>query len=370
MYLFESPGQISMSSIMVVDDVSTTRVVLAQLMSLLESNVRVDAFAEPLSALDHAQGHEPDLVLADYRMPGMNGVEFTRRFRRLYTDIPLVMITGAQDRHVLYQALDAGANDFLSKPVDHAECLARCRNLLTMRRLTESHKGRSRWLEDKVAEATREISRREHETLMRLAKAGEYRDEETGNHVERMAKYSGIIGRHLGLSESEAGLIEIAAPMHDIGKIGIPDQILRKPGKLDPPEFAIMKTHTTIGYEILKDSPSAYLQTGAVIALGHHEKYDGSGYPRGLAGDKIPLSARIVAVADVFDALTSERPYKHAWSIDEAYRFILSQSGRHFDPQCIEVFSQQIDQMTYVRKTLQDPPLVPGDSSTPPISGQ
>ncbi|MHB8348179.1 MAG: HD domain-containing phosphohydrolase [Acidiferrobacterales bacterium] len=345
-----------MPSVMIIDDVPTTRIILAQLMSLLEMDMRVETFDEPVSALDYVQDHEPDLVLADFRMPRMNGVEFTRLFRQLYKDIPLVMITGSQDRHVLYDALNAGANDYLSKPVDHAECLARCRNLLTMRKLNQIHKEHSRWLEERVTEATREISRREQETLMRLAKAGEYRDAETGNHVERMAKYAGIIGRRMGLSDSETRLIELAAPMHDIGKIGIPDHILRKSGKLDPQEFEIMKTHTRIGHEILKNSPSMYLQMGAVIALGHHEKYDGTGYPSGLVGEAVPLPARIVAVADVFDALTSVRPYKMAWPIDDAYSLIHSLSGEHFDPRCVSAFEGEIEQIVRIRQLLQDPP--------------
>ncbi len=345
-----------MPSIMIIDDVHTTRVILSQLMSSLESDVRVKSFEEPVSALEYAQIHEPDLVLADYRMPRMNGVEFCRRFRQIYKDIPLVMITGSEDKRVLYDALNAGANDYLAKPIDHIECMARCRNLLTMRKLNQIYKGRSKWLEERVADATKEISRREQETLMRLAKAGEYRDEETGNHVLRMAKYAFFIGKRLGLSEADAHLIEVAAPMHDIGKIGIPDHILRKPGKLDAEEFAIMKTHSSIGHEILKNSPSLYLRMGAVIALGHHEKFDGTGYPGGLAGDAIPLPARIVAVADVFDALTSVRPYKKAWPIEEAVTFIKSQRGMHFDPKCVEAFEQEIDLIIRIRETLQDLP--------------
>jgi two-component system response regulator RpfG len=345
-----------MPSVMIVDDVPTTRVILSQLMSLLESDVQVKTFEEPVTALEYVQIHEPDLVLADFRMPRMNGVEFTRRFRQLYKDIPLVMVTGSQDKRTLYDALHAGANDYLSKPVDREECVARCRNLLQMRKLHQIHKGRSKWLEERVTEATQEISRREKETLMRLAKAGEYRDEETGNHVERMARFAGIIGKCLGLSDAETNLIELAAPMHDIGKIGIPDHILRKPGKLDPQEFAIMKTHTSIGHEILKNSPSVYLQMGAVIALGHHEKYDGSGYPGGLVGEAIPLPARIVAVADVFDALTSDRPYKKAWPIQEAYSYIHTESGKHFDQKCVEAFEKEIEQIIHIRELLRDQP--------------
>jgi two-component system response regulator RpfG len=195
---------------------------------------------------------------------------------------------------------------------------------------------------------------REHETLLRLAKAGEYRDEETGNHVVRMAKYSRLIAEELGLQKTECETIELAAPMHDIGKIGIPDHILLKPGKLLPEEFTVMKQHTRIGYEILKDSPSRYLQMGAVIALGHHEKYDGSGYPHGLSGEEIPLPARIVAVADVYDALSSRRCYKPAWSFNDILQLFETQSGQHFDPRCVEAFMTRLDDVHRIQGMLRD----------------
>ncbi len=345
-----------MPTTVIIDDQKTSRMILEQLMFSLESEMQVQTFSEPTKALEYVQIHEPDLVLADFKMPHMDGVDFTRRFRRIYKDIPLMMITGAEDKHVLYDALNAGANDYLSKPIDHHECRARCRNLLTLRKLHLVIKGRAKWLEERVGAATIEISQRELETLMRLAKAGEYRDEETGFHVVRMAKYSFFIARRLGLTESDARLVEIAAPMHDLGKIGIPDHILRKAGKLDSSEFEIMKAHAAIGHEILRDSPSKYLQTGAVIALGHHERFDGTGYPNGLAGESIPLAARVVAVADVFDALTSERPYKNAWPIAEAVQYIKSQKGKHFDPNCVEAFEQEIELIITIRQTLQDPP--------------
>jgi two-component system response regulator RpfG len=240
------------------------------------------------------------------------------------------------------------------KPVDHHECRARCRNLLTQYQQYKIIRDRSRWLERRVAEATSEIRLRERETLLRLAKAGEYRDEETGNHVIRMAKYSRIIAENLGFSSEDADVIEMAAPMHDIGKIGIKDGILLKPGKLTPEEFAIMKEHTLIGYEILKDSPSKFLKMGAVIALGHHEKFDGSGYPYGRKGDEIPIVARIVAVADVYDALVSERPYKHAWPLQTALDYMEKQRGIHFDPNCFDAFKAQLDVIMKIQNMLPD----------------
>jgi len=266
------------------------------------------------------------------------------------------MITALEDRAIRYQALEAGATDFLTKPVDHTECRARCRNLLTLRQQQLTIKDRASWLEDQVDKATQEIRTRELETLLRLAKAGEYRDEETGGHILRMANFSRLIAERLGLSKDDCHVIETAAPMHDIGKIGIPDGVLLKPGKLDADEFRTMQTHARIGYEILKDSPSKYLQMGAVIAYGHHEKFDGKGYPNGLVGEAIPLPARIVAVADVFDALTSKRPYKRAWSVQDAVEYLQTEQGRHFDPACVQAFLTQLDKVLHIRQQLQDLP--------------
>jgi two-component system, response regulator RpfG len=347
-----------MPSILIVDDQFTSRKILEQLVITLDDHLEVKSFADPLSALEWARKHQPDLVLTDYKMPQMDGIELTRRFRELHADIPLVMVTAVEDKEVRYLALDAGATDFLNKPIDHTECRARCRNLLLLSHHQRIVKNRALLLESRVNEATMEIRIREHETLLRLAKAGEYRDEETGNHVVRMAKFSRLMAEKIGLPESDCHVIEIAAPMHDIGKIGIPDGILLKPGKLDPNELNVMRTHARIGYEILKDSPSKYLQLGAVIALGHHERYDGTGYPSRLRGYEIPLEARIVAVADVFDALTSVRPYKKAWSIQEALNYLSSERSKHFDPDCIDAFHAQFEKILRVRQKFLDLPEV------------
>jgi two-component system, response regulator RpfG len=193
-------------------------------------------------------------------------------------------------------------------------------------------------LQYQVDKSVAEIHERELETLSKLAKAGEFRDKTTGNHLMRMAKYSALIGQHLGLGAETVHVLEVAAPMHDIGKIGIPDSVLLKEGPLTPEETTVMRNHPRMGYDILKGSPSKYLSMGAIIALGHHEKFDGSGYPNGLHGEDIPLVARVVAVADVFDALVSERPYKRAWRVDEGIEFLESQRGGHFDPTCIDAF--------------------------------
>jgi putative two-component system response regulator len=205
-----------------------------------------------------------------------------------------------------------------------------------------------------VAKATSVIAQREHELIVRLSKAAEFRDPETGAHISRMANYSLIIAEGLRLTAEECDLILQSAPMHDVGKLGIPDGILLKPGKLDADEFAIMQTHTTIGHAILRDSSSQLIALGAEIALTHHEKFDGSGYPAGLAGETIPLPGRIVAVADVFDALTSERPYKPAWTVERARALLEENRGSHFDPACVDAFLADWERALEVRERFAD----------------
>jgi len=289
-------------------------------------------------------------------MPDMDGIEFVKRLRALpgYEHVPIVMVTVHDDRKVRYAALDAGITDFLTKPVDARECLARCRNLLTLRRQQLALEDRRRHLEQMVDEATREVHEREKETLLRLARAGEFRDGETGNHLMRMSRYARLIADAIELEPDEAETIELAAPLHDIGKIGIPDFILLKPAKLDEAEWATMRRHPVIGHEILKGSASKYVRMGALIALSHHEKYDGSGYPNGLVGEHIPLCARVVAVADVFDALTSVRPYKEAWASERAFKYIAEQRGKHFDPRLTTVFAGAKDRVLQIQSEWRD----------------
>ncbi len=345
-----------MTTILIVDDQSTGRRLLGELMRRIDRDVQVVDFDAPEAALAWAGGAVADLVLTDYKMPGLDGIEFTRRLRRLagYHEVPVVMITIVEDKSICYEALEAGATDFLTKPLDHYECLARCRNLLTLRRQQKIIADRAAWLEVQVRQATQQILERERETLLRLARAGEHRDEDTGNHVLRVAKFSRLIAEGLGLPREECEVIESAAPMHDIGKIGISDTILLKNGRHTEAEREVMKRHSVIGYEILKDSPSKYLQAGAIVALNHHERYDGGGYPRGLVGEAIPRSARIVAVADVYDALTCARPYKRAWSSTRALEVMAREREKHFDPACVDVFLAHGDRVLEIQEHLAD----------------
>lgn len=350
------------SAVVIVDDQSTGRRILEQIVRDLDDDLEVAAFADGPSAIRFIRQETPDLILTDYMMPDMDGIAFIRGVRSIpaCADVPLIVVTISEDKRVRYRALDAGATDFLLRPIDAYECRVRCRNLLTLRRQQKMIRDRAILLEDQVAKATWEIQARERETLLRLAKAGEYRDEGTGDHVLRIAQYSRLVAEALGLSSTRCEEIELASPMHDIGKVGIPDDILLKPGRLTRAERAVIKQHTLIGFDILKDSPSGYLQLGATIALSHHERFDGTGYPAGARGEAIPLDARIVAVVDVFDALTTARPYKRAWPLAKAVQYIRCRSGSHFDPSCVSAFLRTLHRVEEVFESFADS-ATPGD---------
>ena len=342
--------------VLIVDDESTGRTILAKIIQQAEDDVSVESFDNPLEALSWLDDNHPDLIITDYRMPDINGVELITQIREkpACQDIPIMMITVVSEKSVRYDALEAGATAFLTRPIDQIECRTSCRNLLKLHEQQSIIQDRADWLARQVDVATHQIVSRERETLLRLAKAGEYRDEDTGFHVVRMAKYSRQIAEALGLSEKECDEIEYAAPMHDIGKIGIPDKILLKPGKFEVDEWQTMQKHTQIGHAILSNSQSRYIQTGSIIALNHHERFDGSGYPNGLSGKDIPLVARIVAVADVYDALVSKRPYKQPWEVKDAQDYLVKHAGTQFDPVCIEAFFERLDNVHLIQKEFSD----------------
>lgn len=345
--------------VLIIDDQSTGRTILEQVIQQIADNIIVTAFADPQAALLWLDDNDIDLIVTDYRMPEMNGVEFIQQVRKKtqYQNVPIMMITVVSEKEVRYEALEAGATAFLTRPIDQIECRTSCRNLLQMHEQHLIIQDRADWLARQVDIATEQILAREKETIIRLAKAGEYRDEGTGNHVIRMAKYARQIAEATGnLSQKECNDLEYAAPMHDIGKIGIPDGVLLKPGKFAPDEWSVMKRHTTIGHAILSDSQSTYMQIGAIIALNHHERFDGKGYPNGLSGEDIPLIARVVAVADVFDALVSARPYKPAWSTEDAISYIEQQAGTQFDPICVTAFLTRIDTIKKIQLDYADEP--------------
>lgn len=342
--------------VQIVDDNDTNLMLFEQLALRVGPDIRVETYLDPVVALESCATTVPDMIVVDYMMPVMDGHQYVQEVRRLpgFRDVPIVMVTAAAERSVRQKALELGVTDFLAKPVDPAEARVRFANLLALRRGHLQLRDRNRWLADEVRKATATVVDREQELILRLSKAAEFRDPETGAHILRMARYSELIARRLGLDDDYCQLILRAAPMHDLGKLGIPDGILLKPGKLTEDEFEIMTTHPVIGYTILSGSESHLIQLGAEIALSHHEKFDGSGYPNKLAGEAIPLSGRIVAVADVFDALTSARPYKAAWPVEKARALLEDNSGSHFDPACVGAFLAEWEAVLKVRAELGD----------------
>jgi len=317
-----------------------------------DGTVQVTAFTNPLQAVASAMQRAYDIVLVDYEMPGMDGISFIRELRTFpqFAEIPFVMITSIEDDQVRMKALEAGATDFLPKRPQSLEMQVRLRNLIRLGLAVRKLNDRAADLASEVAAATRKLQEREEEIILRLALAVEYRDNDTGEHTLRVARYSRVIAEQLGLSPRLCRDIYLAAPLHDVGKVAIPDRILLKPGRLDADEMAVIRTHTGIGARILADSHCELIQIGAEIAAAHHERWDGSGYPKGLSGADIPIEARVVAVADVFDALTTKRPYKEAMPLHEARRYLEDKKGIEFDPSCVDAFLARWDEVEAIAR--------------------
>lgn len=348
--------------VLAVDD---SKMVIQLLCDLLESNgygcdvaMSVDEAREKLAQSGY------DLVLTDVMMPpGDSGLELVRHVVKEYQDTATIIITAIDSPKTGNLALELGAYGYVIKPFNNTELLINISNALIRRRLTIENRNHSTKLRREIVNRTKElmttIQRLERadkqlrlsqaETIHRLAKAAEYRDNDTAQHIKRMSNYCELLGRHLGLDDERCDLLLAASPMHDIGKIGTTDSILLKHGKHTEEEFEIMKQHAEIGYRILSGSESELLNMGAIIAWTHHEKYDGSGYPRGLVGEDIPLEGRITAIADVFDALTSPRVYKPAWSVEDATTLMREQRGRHFDPELVDLFLELMPHVLVIK---------------------
>lgn len=344
------------ATILVVDDEPAN-------VKLLERTLRAFGYdkllatTDPRTVLDLFNAHDIDLVILDLNMPYLNGFEVMRQLQALGRDDlpPILILTAQHDQEHRVRALREGAHDYVTKPFAVDELLARVRNLLQVRLYLKSMRGRNQLLEDMVHERTRELYDTRLQIVRRLGRAAEFRDNETGLHILRMSKISALLGTEAGMDEGACELLLNASPMHDIGKIGIPDQILLKPDKLNPEEWAIMQTHTRIGAEILSGDDSELLSMAREIALTHHEKWDGSGYPNGCAEESIPLVGRVVALADVFDALTSSRPYKKAWSLEATLEYIDAQIGRHFDPRVVAGFHARLPDILAISRQFAEP---------------
>ena len=344
--------QFSQARILIVDD-EPANLKLLNKMLVQQGYATPVLIQDPRQVISRYLEIRPDLILLDINMPYLDGYKVLEQLKELNDPLlpPVVILTAQNGKDEILKALSAGARDFVSKPFSRAELLMRVRNLLDAqiahRLLYDNHA----MLEQLVQERTQKLNEAHIQAVQCLGRAAEYRDNETGLHILRMSQYSALIAKYLGWSRSQCDLLLYASPMHDIGKTGIPDAILFKPGKLNPDEWAIMQTHSSIGAEILGFGDSPLIFMARTIAITHHEKWDGSGYPHGLAGEDIPIEGRIVAVADVFDALTSTRPYKAAWPIEDAVKLIRDGAGKHFDPAIVKIFSEHLDEFLKVRDT-------------------
>ncbi|SFX44116.1 HD domain-containing phosphohydrolase [Marinospirillum alkaliphilum] len=346
---------LSVSRILLVDDEPANLKLLRKMLSSQGYGDLVE-IQDPRQVLPRYQQQRPDLILLDINMPHLDGFAVMEQLKALQDPLlpPILILTAQHQRDYLLKGLGSGARDFLGKPFDRTELLMRVKNLLEVHLAHRLLHDQKALLEEKVAERTAELNATRLQVIRRLGRAAEFRDNETGLHVVRMSQYAVILARSLGWNAAECELLLHASPMHDIGKIGIPDHILLKPGKLTEDEYRIMQEHARIGAELLEGDDSSLLQLAREIALTHHEKWDGSGYPAGLKGAAIPLSGRITALADVFDALTSPRPYKKAWSLQATLNFVREQSGRHFDPQLVAHFEQCLPEFLAVRQRYEE----------------
>jgi putative two-component system response regulator len=309
---------------------------------------------DAMDAID--SGILPDIILLDVMMPDISGYELCKKFKenKKLKDIPIIFITAKYDDKDEAKGFEVGASDYIVKPFNAVIVKARIKTQLELYFISKNLKNQVEERTSELNKALEKIKEISLETIIRLTNASEYKDEDTGSHIQRMSNYSVAVAKKMGINENSLEWILYAAPMHDIGKIGIPDRILLKPGKLDPDEWEIMKTHAAIGGKILEGSKAGFIRLGEIIAKTHHEKWDGSGYPEGLKGKQIPLVSRIVAIADVFDALTTKRPYKEPFSVEKSFKIIREGRGNHFDPKVVDAFFEVEDEILAIKEKYKD----------------
>ena len=341
----ESPDKI-----LVVDDETIFTRLCTRL--LVEEGYECDAAASAEEALTKLDGNSYDLVISDINMPGMSGLDLLGELRDRDPNLAIVMATAVDDRATAILCLKLGAFGYIMKPLDHDELVINVVNALERRRLLLQSLDYQHRLEEEVERQTADVRLREQEISIRLIAAGEYRDPETGAHIRRIGMYSEVLSRHLGWSKEDVELLRLAAPMHDVGKIGIPDQILLKPGPLTDDEFEIMKDHTRIGAELLSGSDIPLMGLAQEIAMTHHEQWTGGGYPNGLSGEDIPATGRVVAIVDVYDALVHDRVYRAAMPEEEALEIMQKGKGSHFDPDMFDAFLELLDEFRGIRENV------------------
>lgn len=348
-------ASLTQSNILIVDD-KDENVMLLESILLQAGYQNISSLTDPTKVERHYVEHGFDLLLLDIRMPKMNGFDVLSRLSEICGDdyLPVIVLTAQTDSETKMQALELGAKDFITKPFLKQEVQLRIANMLQVRSAYNAKRRMNEILETKVVERTAQVVDAQLEIIRRLARAGEYRDNETGMHVIRVGKGTQLLARALGHDDRFSELAMHASTMHDVGKIGVPDRVLLKPGKLDDEEWNFMRSHSEIGGNILEGHTAEVMQMAQIIAISHHEKWDGSGYPNKLAGESIPVEGRIAAICDVFDALTSHRPYKEAWPVERAVEEIKRSAGTHFDPSFVPKFVEILPEIVKLREIYSD----------------
>ena len=341
--------------ILVVDD-EVSNLKLMERMLTGQGCQYVTTIADPREVAGKVENERFDLILLDLNMPHLDGYQVMEQVSKLDVPVlpPIIVLTAQHGKDFLLRALSMGARDYITKPFDRNELTMRVKNQLEAHLAHQFLNAQKEVLENMVSVRTEELWQSRLQMVQRLGRVAEYRDEETGSHIMRMSHICQLLARNIGWDEEQCDLVLNASPLHDIGKVGIPDAILRKPGKLDAREWEIMKTHTTIGYNMLEGDESVLSTMAREIAISHHERLDGSGYPNGLRGDQIPMTGRIAALADVFDALTSERPYKKAWSVEDTMELIREKRGEYFQPDLVEILEDNLADVVEIKNRFQE----------------